>query len=72
MGQYRGYFIRGEHHVFSPATIDAANDAEAMIKARELLATSIFVRMEVWQESRLVGSTSTPLKLVSGGSDRAC
>jgi hypothetical protein len=65
MIQYRGYYIREDHHVVAPETIDAANDAEAMARAGELLATSIFARIEVWQESRLVGSTSTPPTLVS-------
>jgi hypothetical protein len=59
MSKYRGYFMRDDH-IVAPAIIDAANDAQAMLKACELLTTSQFGRIEVWQETRVVGALSAP------------
>ena len=59
MSRYRGYFMQGEH-IAAPANIDATDDAQAMLKAAELLSTSQFVRIEVWQETRVVGALSAP------------
>ena len=59
MSHYRGYFMQGEH-IVAPANIDATDDAQAMLKAAELLSTSQFVRIEVWQETRVVGALSAP------------
>jgi hypothetical protein len=59
MSHYRGYFMKGEH-IAAPENIDAADDAQAMLKAAELLSTSQFVRIEVWKGSRLVASLSAP------------
>ena len=35
-------------HIVAPAIIEAADDAEALRKASELLTTSQFLGMEVW------------------------
>jgi hypothetical protein len=57
MSQYRGYYLKDDHIVASEG-IDATDDAQAMLKAGELLSTSQFLRIEVWQETRIVGSLS--------------
>jgi hypothetical protein len=59
MSKYRGYFI-SDDHIAAPAVIDAINDAQAMLKASELLSTSQFLSIEVWQETRVVGVLSAP------------
>ena len=57
MSHYRGYFMKDDH-IVAPENIEAADDAQAMVKAGELLSTSQFVRIEVWRESRIVGAVS--------------
>jgi hypothetical protein len=59
VSHYRGYFMKGDR-IVAPEIVEAADDAQAMLKAGELLSTSQFVRIEVWQGSRLVGSLSAP------------
>jgi hypothetical protein len=59
MSHYRGYFMQGER-IAAPAIIEATDDAQAMLKAGELLSTSQFPRIEVWQETRVVGALCTP------------
>ena len=59
MSHYRGYFMK-EDRIVAPENIDATDDAQAMLKAGELLSTSEFARIEVWQETRVVGALSTP------------
>ena len=59
MSKYRGYFMRDDH-IVAPAVIDADDDAQAMLKAGEMLSASQCTRMEVWQETRLVGALSAP------------
>jgi hypothetical protein len=59
MSHYRGYFMQGER-IAAPAIIEATDDAQAMLKAGELLSTSQFLRIDVWQEKRLVGVLSAP------------
>jgi hypothetical protein len=59
MSHYRGYFMK-DQRIVAPAIIDAADDAQAMLKAGELLSTSQFLRIEVWRETRLVGALSGP------------
>ena len=59
MSHYRGYFMQGGR-IAAPAIIEAADDAQAMLKAGELLSTSQFGCIEVWQEKRLVGALSAP------------
>ena len=57
MSHYRGYFMKDER-IVAPAIIDAADDAQAMLKAGQLLSTSQFPCIEVWQETRVVGALS--------------
>ena len=59
MSRYRGYFVKDDR-IVAPAIIDAADDAQAMLKAGELLTTSQFGHIEVWQETRVVGALSAP------------
>ena len=59
MAHFRGYFMRDDH-IVAPAIIEATDDAEALRKARELLATSQFLRIEVWHGFRLVGALAGP------------
>ena len=59
MSHYRGYFLKDDH-IVAPTTIEAADDAQAMLKASDLLSTRQFSRIEVWQESRIVGALSAP------------
>jgi hypothetical protein len=47
-------------HIVAPTHIQAANDAQAMLKASELLTTSPFDLIEVWQETRVVGAVPAP------------
>jgi len=71
MSHYRCYFMRGEH-IVAPKSIDAGDDAGAMLKASELLSTSQFSRIEVWHETRLVGvlSAATPPHEYAAKDDR--
>jgi len=59
MSHYRGYFMKDER-IVAPAIIEAADDAQAMLKAGELLSTGQFLCIEVWQETRVVGAWSAP------------
>jgi hypothetical protein len=59
MSHYRGYFIKDER-IVAPAIIEAIDDAQAMLKAGELLSTSPFLRIELWHETRVVGALSAP------------
>ena len=59
MAHYRGYFVKDER-IVAPAIIEAADDAQAMLKAGELLSTGQFPCIEVWQETRVVGALSAP------------
>jgi hypothetical protein len=65
MSHYRGYFVKDDH-IIAPANIDAADDAQAMLKASELLSTSQFLGIEVWQEKRVVGALSAPAPGLNG------
>ena len=65
MSHYRGYFVKDDH-IVAPAVIDAADDAQAMLKASELLSTSQFPCIEVWQEKRVVGALSDPAPGLNG------
>jgi hypothetical protein len=55
MSHYRGYF-RQDENIVAPANIDAADDAEALAKASDLLSAGEFLRVEVWQGPRIVGT----------------
>jgi hypothetical protein len=51
---YRCYFLNGET-IRAAEDIGAKDDADALLRAEELLADSSFRSIEVWQEKRLVG-----------------
>jgi hypothetical protein len=57
MSDYRAYFMQGERFV-AREDIEAADDPAAILKAGQLLASSISPRIEVWQGKRIVGSLS--------------
>jgi len=63
------YLDDGRCH--SEVTVEAADDALALLKAEEMLAASdpSFDVMDVWQASRLVGRVilGTPAELLAGG-----
>ena len=52
---YRCYFTEVNDRIRSYEQIECENDAEAALKAQELLAASQFTSAEVWQGKRLVG-----------------
>lgn len=59
MSHYRGYFIKDDH-IVAPAVIDATDDAQAMLKASELLSASQLLSIEIWQGTRVVGALPAP------------
>jgi hypothetical protein len=59
MSKYRGYFIK-DNHIVAPTVIEATEDAQAMLMAGELLLARRYPYIEVWQETRIVGSLSAP------------
>lgn len=52
---YRCYFTEVNDRIRSYEQIECEDDAEAALKAQQLLATSRFTSAEVWQGKRLVG-----------------
>jgi hypothetical protein len=52
---YRCYFTEVNDRIRSYQQIECENDAEAALKAQELLAASQFASAEVWQGKRIVG-----------------
>ena len=62
MSHYRGYFIKDDH-IVAHAVIDATDDAQAMLKASELLFVRQFLSIEVWQATQVVGALSTPASI---------
>ena len=52
MKPYRVYCFDGASRIVSAEWIEAANDADALKAARELMDC---FRMEVWEKERLVG-----------------
>lgn len=55
---YRCYFTEGDDRIRSYEQMACENDAEAALKAQELLAASQFASAELWQGKRLVGKWS--------------
>jgi hypothetical protein len=58
---YRCYFTGSDDRIQSYEPIECEDDAEAALKAQELLAASHFTSAELWQGKRLVakwGNTS--------------
>lgn len=52
---YRCYFTEADDRIRSYEQIECENDAQAALKAQELLAASRFTSAELWQGRRLVG-----------------
>jgi hypothetical protein len=67
MAEYRCH-DREQYRARSQVAIDAPDDATVLLEAEQLLASSRFVAMEVWRESRLVGrvTVGTPAELAEG------
>jgi hypothetical protein len=59
MSYYRAYYIK-EDRIVAPDIIEADGDAQAMLKASDLLEKSQSTSMEAWQGFRLVGASSKP------------
>lgn len=57
---YRCYFTNVNDRIQSYEPIECQTDAEAALKAQELLAASEFMTAEVWQGRRLVGKWANP------------
>jgi hypothetical protein len=55
LANYRAYFMKGGR-IVAPKDIEAESDAQAMLQAGELLSSSQFPSIEVWQEKRVVGA----------------
>jgi hypothetical protein len=53
--QYRCYFIDQNDRIKGVEQIDCKDDAEAALKAEQLLTPSIYQTAELWQGARLVG-----------------
>ncbi|MBA4099702.1 MAG: hypothetical protein C0484_23390 [Rhodospirillum sp.] len=68
MAHYRCYFIVGEC-IRAAQDIEAADDADALAKANELILKSEFLAIEVWQRPRFVGrhTIAADIKIISGG-----
>ena len=68
LARYRGYFIAGEC-IKAAQDIEAADDADALAKANELILKSEFPAIEVWQRTRFVGrhTIAADLKVIAGG-----
>ena len=52
--RYRCYFTNADDRIQSYEPIECEDDAEAALKAQELLAASHFTSAELWQGKRLV------------------
>lgn len=67
MSTYDCYYLK-DGNARSPVYVVAANDAEALLRAEELLAESRSITMEVRQADRLVGyvTLGSPAALMGG------
>ncbi|HJR22499.1 MAG TPA: hypothetical protein VJ822_12805 [Dongiaceae bacterium] len=68
LAHYRCYFIAGEC-IRAAQDIEAADDADALAKANELILEGDFLVVEVWQHVRYVGrhTIAADVKVISGG-----
>jgi hypothetical protein len=68
LAHYRCYFIAGEC-IRAAQEIEAADDADALAKANELILRSEFLAIEVWQRTRFVGrhTIAPDVKIICGG-----
>ena len=53
MAEYHCHYLQGGRR--SQVVVEAPDDARALLMAEELLASSDFDAMEIWQGRRLVG-----------------
>jgi hypothetical protein len=67
---YRCYFTEADDRIRSYEQIECENDAEAALKAQELLAASQFTSAEVWQGRRIVGKWSNTAAASPRSQDR--
>jgi len=63
----RCYFVAGEC-IRAAQVIEAADDADALAKANELILRSDFLSIEVWQRTCFVGrhAIAPDVKVISG------
>lgn len=71
MVEYRCHYLE-DGQAQAQVAVDASSDATALMEAEELLASSRFFVMAVWQGSRLVGRVTlgTPAELTEGEKSR--
>ena len=67
MNTYEGFYLEGDIR-HSRVYITAANDAEALVRAEELLADSRFNVIEIRQDDRMIGrvALATPAEFMAG------
>ena len=72
LAHYRCYFMVGDG-IRAAETIEAADDATALLSAEKLILKSEFLAVEVWQEKSFIGriSIAPDLKVIDGGKDKA-
>ena len=56
---YRCYFMRDDH-IIAPDSIEATDDAAAMLAAERLLISTSFREIEIWEGARSVGRFIRP------------
>jgi hypothetical protein len=67
---YRCYFLIDDR-IKAAEDIGAKDDADALLRAEELLAGSSFPAIEVWQAERLVGRLAAAHDLTTPDGDKA-
>jgi hypothetical protein len=72
LAYYHCCFIAGDG-IKATETIEAVDDAGAILEARELILRSSFVAVELWREKDFIGhiSVASDLKVIIGGKDEA-
>ena len=52
-----GFYLQRDGHTFAAEVLECYSDSDAIVKAKELLASAMTFRlMEVWQGTRKVGN----------------
>jgi hypothetical protein len=67
---YRCYFLVDDR-IKAAEDIGAKDDADALLRAEELLAGSSFPAIEIWQAERLVGRLAAAHDLTAVDKDKA-
>ena len=72
MAHYRCYFIVGES-IKAAESVEAVDDAGALLKAEELILKCEFLAVEVWKDRDFIGriSIAPDLKVIVGGKGSA-